>query len=117
MLEENINILPNFEKLLKTLEFFRSNFYHNFQVNTCPIDRGVFQFIIVYNRIGGHEIAREKIKQKVAEDTPAEGNTLMLVYHCHKPVFRPKIAIFLRAEMREGGLPLPLAFQYLILMI
>ena len=54
--------------------YFRSNFYHNFQVNTCPIDRGVFQFIIVYNRIGGHEIAREKIKQKVAEDTPAEGN-------------------------------------------
>ena len=49
-------------------------FYHNFQVNTCPIDRGVFQFIIVYNRIGGHEIAREKIKQKVAEDAPAEGN-------------------------------------------
>lgn len=45
-----------------------------FQVNTCPIDRGVFQFIIVFNRIGGHEIAREKIKQKVAEDAPAEGN-------------------------------------------
>jgi hypothetical protein len=44
-------------------------------------------------------------------------NTLMLVYHCHKPVFTPKIAIFQRAEMREGGLPLPLAFQYLILMI
>ena len=74
MMEENINILPNFEKLLKPLEYFRSNFYHNFQVNTCPIDRGVFQFIIVYNRIGGHEIAREKIKQKVAEDAPAEGN-------------------------------------------
>ena len=32
-------------------------------------------------------------------------------------VFRPKMAIFRRAEMREGGLPLPLAFQYLILMI
>ena len=31
--------------------------------------------------------------------------------------FRPKMAIFRRAEMREGGLPLPLAFQYLILMI
>ena len=28
----------------------------------------------------------------------------------------PKIAIFRRAGMREGGLPLPLAFQYLILM-
>ena len=32
-------------------------------------------------------------------------------------VFRPKMAIFQRAGMREGGLPLPLAFQYLILMI
>ena len=44
-------------------------------------------------------------------------STLMLVYHCHKPVFTPKIAIFRRAGMREGGLPLPLAFQYFILMI
>ena len=41
----------------------------------------------------------------------------MLVYHCHKPVFTPKIAIFRRVGMREGGLPLPLAFQYLILII
>ena len=32
-------------------------------------------------------------------------------------IFRPKMAIFWRAGMREGGLPLPLAFQYLILMI
>ena len=43
--------------------------------------------------------------------------TLMPLYHCHKPVFRPKMAIFRRAGMREGGLPLSLAFQYLILMI
>ena len=43
--------------------------------------------------------------------------TLMPVYHCHKPVFRPKMAIFRRAGMREGGLPLPLTFQYLIFMI
>jgi hypothetical protein len=39
------------------------------------------------------------------------------IYHCHKPVFRPKMAIFQRARMREGGLLLPLGFQYLILMI
>ena len=32
-------------------------------------------------------------------------------------VFRPKMAIFRRAGMREEGLPLPLAFQYLIFMI
>ena len=32
-------------------------------------------------------------------------------------VFRPKMAIFWRAGMREEALPLPLAFQYLILMI
>ena len=32
-------------------------------------------------------------------------------------VFRHKMAIFRRAGMREGELPLPLAFQYLILMI
>jgi hypothetical protein len=32
-------------------------------------------------------------------------------------VLRPKMAIFRRAGMRKGGLPLPLAFQYLILMI
>ena len=44
-------------------------------------------------------------------------STLMPVYHSHKPAFRPKMAIFRRAGMREGGLPLPLAFQYLILMI
>ena len=37
----------------------------------------------------------------------------MPVYHCHKPVFRPKKANF----RREGGLPLPLAFQYLIFMV
>ena len=43
--------------------------------------------------------------------------TLMPGYHCHKPVFRPKMAIFRRAGMREGGLPLPLAFHYLIFMI
>ena len=32
-------------------------------------------------------------------------------------VFRPKMAIFRRAGMRKEGLPLPLAFQYLILRI
>ena len=32
-------------------------------------------------------------------------------------VFRPKMAIFWRAGIREQGLPLLLAFQYLILMI
>ena len=32
-------------------------------------------------------------------------------------VFRPKMSIFQRAGMRKEGLPLPLAFQYLILMI
>ena len=31
-------------------------------------------------------------------------------------VFRPKMAIFRRAYMREGRLPLPLAFQYFIFM-
>ena len=31
--------------------------------------------------------------------------------------FRPKMAIFRRTGMMEGGLPLPLAFQYLILII
>ena len=41
----------------------------------------------------------------------------MLVYHSHKPVFRLKMAIFRRAGTREGGLPLPLAFQYLIFII
>ena len=45
------------------------------------------------------------------------GSTLMLFYHCHKPVFTPKMAIFRRAGIRERGLPLPLAFQYLILLI
>ena len=44
-------------------------------------------------------------------------STLMLVYHCHKSVFTPKVAIFRRAGIREGGLPLPLAFQHLILLI
>ena len=32
-------------------------------------------------------------------------------------IFRPKLAIFLRAGMREGELKLPLAFQYLIFML
>ena len=44
-------------------------------------------------------------------------STLMLDYHCHKPVFTPKMAIFQRAGMKEGGLPLPLAFHYFIFMI
>ena len=35
-----------------------------FQINTCPIDRQEFKVIIVYNRVGGHEIAREVCKQK-----------------------------------------------------
>ena len=34
-----------------------------------------------------------------------------------KFVFRPKMAIFWRAGMKEGGLPLPLDFQYAILLI
>ncbi len=29
-------------------------------MNTCPVDRQPFTSIIVYNRIGGQEIAREK---------------------------------------------------------
>jgi hypothetical protein len=33
------------------------------------------------------------------------------------PDFRPKMTIFWRAGMREGRLPLPLAFQYLISLI
>ena len=32
-------------------------------------------------------------------------------------VFRPKMVIFWRAGLKKEGLPLPLAFQYLILMI
>ena len=43
--------------------------------------------------------------------------TLMPVYHCHKPVFKPKMGIFRRGGIREGGLPLPVAFHYLIFMI
>ena len=33
----------------------------------------------------------------------------------HFADFSPKMAIFWRAGMREGGLPLPLAIKYLIL--
>ena len=40
--------------------------------------------------------------------------TLMPVYHCHKPVFRPKMATSWRAGMKEGGLPLPIAFRFSI---
>ena len=43
-----------------------------FQVNTCPIDRSVFTTIIIFNRVGGHEIAREKCKQKIIEDNPED---------------------------------------------
>ena len=31
----------------------------------------------------------------------AISSTLMPLYHCHKPVFRPKMAILWRAGMRE----------------
>ena len=52
----------------QTTESVRKNFIRifpfHFQVNTCPIDRQVFKFIIVYNRVGGHEIAREVCKQR-----------------------------------------------------
>ena len=60
-----------------------------------------------------HSSKNERDEWKVYDVNEA---TLMPVYHCHKPVFRPKTAIFWRAGMREGGLPLPLAFQYLIFM-
>ena len=36
--------------------------------------------------------------------------TLMLVYHCHKPVLTPKIAIFRRAGMRKGRVATPTSF-------
>ena len=49
--------------------------------------------------------------------TVRKRSTLMPFHHCHKSVFRPKMAIFQRAGMREGGLPFPLAFDYLIFMI
>ena len=42
--------------------------------------------------------------------TVRKRSKLMLFYHCRKPVFRPKMAIFQRAGMRERGLPLPLGF-------
>ena len=62
-------------------------------------------------------IHRPYIANSIADSnttTISAAITLMLVYHCHKPVFTPKTAIFWRGGMREGGLPLPLTFQYLI---
>ena len=56
----------------------------------------------------------KKIKIKILQNSFV-CNTLIPVYHCHKPVFRHKI--FRRAGMREGGLPLPLANHYLIFII
>ena len=70
-----------------------------------------------------HELEEFKPRVHITTAVMIEGKsrdaglTLMPVYHCHNPVFRPKMAIFRRAGMKEGGLPLPLAFQYLIFMI
>ena len=53
------------------------NFYNNkifslFQTNTCPLDRKPFKAIIIFNRIGGNEIAREKCKPKAPAEIPQE---------------------------------------------
>ena len=40
--------------------------------------------------------------------TVRKRSTQMPFHHCHKPVFSPKMAIFQRAVMREGGWPLPI---------
>ena len=54
------------------------------QVNTCPIDRNVFKCIIVYNRIGGHEVAREvcKQKQQVIENEVVNFDDTVLCERC-----------------------------------
>lgn len=54
------------------------------QVNTCPIDRQPFKIIIVYNRIGGNEIAREKCKQKVTSNETVEVEAAEQVILCER---------------------------------
>ena len=44
-------------------------------------------------------------------------NKLAIILFGPGGLFMSKMPMFQRAGMREGGLPLPLAFQYLILMI
>ena len=43
-----------------------------FQTNTCPLDRKPFEAIIIFNRIGGNEIAREKCKPERPEEVIIE---------------------------------------------
>ena len=52
------------------------------QINTCPIDRREFKVIIVYNRVGGHEIAREVCKQRKQEDNVPEEEAQTLCERC-----------------------------------
>ena len=51
---------------------------------------------------GFHIAHQEKWKNILSLNNKALA-TLMPLCHCHKPVFRPKMAVFRRVEMREGG--------------
>ena len=62
------------------------------------------------------DLNRRCLSMKHAKDT-VQSNYSRVQKSIENFVFRPKMAIFRREGMREGGLPLPLAFQYLILMI
>ena len=58
---------------------------NNFQVNTCPIDRKAFKAIIIYNRLGGNEISREAIKEKIStndENVVYDDTTLCEICGC-----------------------------------
>ena len=58
---------------------------NNFQVNTCPIDRKAFKAIIIFNRLGGNEISREAIKEKIStndENVVYDDTTLCEICGC-----------------------------------
>ena len=88
------------EKILRIGGFEKMTFFESTKSQIQKFKNVIFSFIPIQIRPQIHRV-----------------HTLMPFYHCHKPVFTPKMAIFQRAGMREGGLPLPLAFQYLILLI
>ena len=87
------------------------------ELSQCNRSNIILHYFRVQTRKLGQLTMSKQARKFGLHDRSEVPYTLMLFYHCHKPVFTPKMASFQRAGIREGGMPLPLAFQYLILLI
>ena len=78
--------------------------FHKFSLNQLEIEPDTEVMLLVITRWDSQD-KRQSIRHMINNSQGWSAvHTLMPVYHmhCHKPVFRPKMAIFQRAGMREG---------------